>query len=56
MRCLVCPECQPNANPCAACQAGGICDGAFGQGCRCGQEDDECESYLEEYDHDDFSA
>ncbi len=57
-RCLMCPECHPNENPCGACQAGGICDGAFGQGCRCVWEDDqdESEQHLDDYDNDPFSA
>jgi hypothetical protein len=55
----MCPECHPNENPCGACQAGGICDGAFGQGCRCWEEAEgerDWDLYLDEHDNDDFSA
>jgi len=55
--CQCCPECHPSGNPCAACQAGGICDGAFGQGCRCNELDqDDLDRYLDDDDNDDSSA
>ncbi len=48
-RCLACPECSVYGNPCAGCQAGGICDGFMGR-CTCNDEPYESEYDRAEYD------